>query len=194
MGRRDSDDLASHKQRMQSGAQYQAFDAEVRADYERAQRTLRRINATHVERIGEREPLLRELMGTVGEQCNVLPPLRCDYGYTIHLGDRVFINYGAVLIDTREIRIGSDVLIGPNVQLITADHPLDPTTRHAGWESGRPVTIGDGAWLGGGVIVLPGVTIGSNTVVGAGAVVTRDLPPDVVAVGNPARVVRHLAS
>jgi maltose O-acetyltransferase len=104
----------------------------------------------------------------------------------------VFINYGAVLIDTREIRIGDDVLIGPNVQLLTADHPLDPTARHAGWESGRPITIADGAWLGGGVIVLPGVTIGTNTVVGAGAVVTRDLPPGVVAVGNPARVVRRL--
>jgi maltose O-acetyltransferase len=192
MRRPEPDDLRSHKERMQSGGQYQAFDPEVRADYERAQRTLRRVNATDIEATAEREPLLRELMGAVGEGCNVLPPLRCDYGYPVHLGDRVFINYGAVLIDTREIRIGDDVLIGPNVQLLTADHPLDPTARHAGWESGRPITIGDGAWLGAGVIVLPGVTIGTDTAVGAGAVVTRDLPPGVVAVGNPARVVRHL--
>lgn len=102
------------------------------------------------------------------------------------------MNFGAILLDVARIRIGADVQLGPNVQLLTATHPLEPEPRRAKWESGKPITIGDNVWLGGGVIVCPGVTIGENTVVGAGAVVVRDLPANVVAVGNPARVVREL--
>src|SRR4051812_16668048 len=184
------DNRGSHRERMQRGDLYQAFDPEVRAAYVRAQRLPRDVNATAVEDAAAREPLLRELLGAVGAGCDVLPPLRCDYGFTVHLGDRVFINFGAVLIDTREIRIGDDVLIGPNVQLLTADHPLDAATRRAGWESGRPIAIGEGAWLGGGAIVLPGVTIGPGAVVGAGAVVTRAVPRGAVVAGNPARIIR----
>jgi maltose O-acetyltransferase len=118
--------------------------------------------------------------------------MQCDYGYQIHVGARTFINYGVVLLDVGTITIGEDVQVGPNVQFLTPTHPLDPETRRAKWEAAKPITIGNNVWLGGGVIILPGVSIGENTVVGAGAVVTKDLPANVVAVGNPARVIRQV--
>ena len=182
----------THLERMRAGALYQASDPEVRAGYERAQRIARAVNATAVEDRAGRLPLLRDLLGAIGRDSDVLPPLRCDYGRNVRLGERVFVNFGAVLLDTSEIALGDEVLLGPSVQLLTADHPIEPGLRRAGWESGRPISIGAGAWLGGGVIVLPGVRIGENAVVGAGSVVTRDVPPAVVAVGNPARVVREI--
>ncbi len=128
----------------------------------------------------------------MGEGSEIRPPLYCDYGYNLRVGERTFVNFGLVALDVAPITIGDDVQIGPNVQLLTPTHPLEAEPRRAKWESARPIAIGDNVWLGGGVIVLPGVSIGENTVVGAGAVVTRDLPADVVAVGNPARVVRQL--
>lgn len=131
-------------------------------------------------------------MGTLGEGAWVRPPLFVDYGYQVHIGARSFINYGAVLLDVAPIIIGEDVQMGPNIQLLTPTHPLEAEPRRAKWEAARPITIGSNVWLGGGVIVCPGVTIGENSVVGAGAVVTRDLPANVLAVGNPARVIRQL--
>jgi maltose O-acetyltransferase len=116
----------------------------------------------------------------------------CDYGFQLHIGDRTFINFGLVALDVAMISIGDDVQIGPNVQLLTPTHPLVASERRAKLEGAAPIAIGDNVWLGGGVIVLPGVTIGADTVVGAGSVVTRDLPSGVLAVGNPARVIRHL--
>lgn len=136
---------------------------------------------------------LRELLGSVGEETWVRPPFHCDYGWQTHLGPRSFVNFNAVFLDVARITIGADVQIGPNVQLLTATHPVEAEPRRAKWEAAQPITIGDNVWLGGGVIVLAGVIIGDNTVVGAGAVVTRDLPANVVAVGNPAGVVRELA-
>ena len=120
------------------------------------------------------------------------PPLRCDYGAQISLGARSFVNFGAIILDCAAVTIGADVQIGPNVQLLTPTHPLDPELRRTGIEGAAPITIGDGVWLGGGVIVCPGVTIGADTVVGAGSVVVRELPARVLAVGNPCRVVRDL--
>jgi maltose O-acetyltransferase len=175
---------------MRAGELYLTSDPEVRAEYERAQRLVRAVNATAIEDVAGRRPRLLDLFGSVGDGSDVLPPVQCDYVGNVHLGDRVFVNYRAVLIDTRDIVIGDEVLIGPNVQLLTADHPLDARQRRAGWESGRPIVIGAGAWLGGGAIVLPGVTIGEDAVIGAGSVVTRDVPAGVVAVGNPARMIR----
>jgi maltose O-acetyltransferase len=122
----------------------------------------------------------------------VRPPFYCDYGSQIRIGDRSYVNFNAVLLDVAAIEIGADVQIGPNVQLLTPHHPLDPEPRRAKWEAAQPITIGDNVWLGGGVIVLGGVTIGPDTVVGAGSVVTRDLPAGVLALGNPARVQRPL--
>jgi maltose O-acetyltransferase len=139
-----------------------------------------------------RQALLLELLGRVGDGVEIRPPLMVDYGYQITVGARTFINYGAVLLDVAPITIGEDGQFGPNVQLLTPTHPLDPELRRQKWEAAEPIVIGDNVWLGGGAIVLPGITIGDNTVVGAGAVVTKDLPANVVAVGNPARIIRHL--
>jgi len=182
----------SHVERMRAGELYQASDPEVRALYVRAQERVRAVNATAIEDVDDRRPLLVDLLGSFGEDSNLLPPVQCDYGRNVHIGARVFVNFGCFFIDTRDITLGDEALVGPACQFLGADHPLDAGQRRAGWESGRPIAIGAGAWLGGGVIVLPGVTIGENAVVGAGSVVTRDVPPGVVAVGNPARAIRTL--
>jgi maltose O-acetyltransferase len=187
-----ADDGRSHRERMRAGDLYQAFDAEVRAAYERAQRLARAVNATAVEDAAGRRPRLVELLGSLGEGSDVLPPVQCDYGANVHLGAGVFVNFGAVFLDTCAIRLGDEALIGPGVQFLAAEHPLDAELRRGGWESGRPISVGAGAWLGGGAIVLPGVAIGENAVIGAGSVVTRDVPPGVVAVGNPARVLKTI--
>jgi maltose O-acetyltransferase len=184
--------MTEQKDRMLAGELYHANDPELRADAERCDRLLRRYNATGAEDRDERMAILRELLGSVGDGVAIRPPLAMDYGYQTSIGAGTFINSGAVILDVGRVRIGADVQIGPNVQLLTPTHPLDPEQRRSGAEAAEPITIGDNAWLGGGVIVCPGVTIGQDTVVGAGAVVTRDLPPGVLAVGNPARVVRSL--
>ncbi len=171
---------------MLAGELYRADDPELQAGLCRAAGLQRRFNT-------DADPaVLRELGGSVGEDVEVRPPLYVDYGSHVTIGPRTFLNYGVVLLDVAPITIGADVQIGPGVQLLTPTHPLDAELRRAKWEAGKPVTVHDNVWLGGGVIVCPGVTIGADTVVGAGAVVTRDLPPGVVAVGNPARVVKTL--
>ncbi len=180
------------KERMFAGQPYRADDRELAADGLRAALLLQRYNASSPDEPEGRTALLRELLGAVGERTVIRPPLQCDYGYQTTVGARTFANWGLVLLDVGRIRIGDDVQLGPNVQLLTATHPVEPGPRRDKWEAAEPVTLGDNVWLGGGVIVLPGVTIGADTVVGAGAVVTRDLPARVVAVGNPARILRHL--
>ena len=182
----------SHKERMLAGELYQADDPQVAAEFIRAQRLAERYNAIDPADFAGRGAALAELLGAIGQGCELRAPLRVDFGYNIRLGDRVFVNYNAVMLDVAPITIGDDTLIGPNVQLLTPTHPLDPTLRREKWEAAKPIAIGRNVWLGGGVIVCPGVTIGDDAVVGAGAVVTRDLPAGVVAVGNPARVVRSL--
>jgi maltose O-acetyltransferase len=180
------------RERMLAGELYLADDPVLAEEQARAARLLDRFNQTGVDDGAERHGLLLALLGQLGEGSEIKPPLRCDYGYRIRVGTRTFVNYGLVALDVASIAIGDDVEIGPNVQLLTPTHPIDPDTRRAKWEAAEPIAIGGNVWLGGGVIVLPGVTIGENTVVGAGSIVTKDLPPDVVAAGNPARVVRSL--
>ena len=177
---------------MLRGELYIADDPELAADHARAQALLERYNATRRVEQDERDRLLRELLGEVGEGVVIKPSFRCDYGIHIAVGARTFVNYDCVMLDVTPIRIGAGCQIATRVQLLTATHPVDPEARRLGWEYGKPITIGDNVWLGGGVIVCPGVTIGDDTVVGAGAVVTRDLPAGVVAVGNPARVQRSI--
>ncbi|MEU1757293.1 sugar O-acetyltransferase [Micromonospora matsumotoense] len=184
--------MTSMKERMLAGEPYLANEPEIVADLDRAARLTERFNRSPADDPQGRLAALRDLLGSVGEDAWVRPPLHCDYGWQTHLGARSFVNFNAVLLDVARITIGVDVQIGPNVQLLTATHPVEAEPRRAKWEAAQPITIGDNVWLGGGVIVLAGVTIGENTVVGAGAVVTRDLPPNVVAVGNPARVIRTL--
>jgi maltose O-acetyltransferase len=184
--------VSEMKERMLRGELYIADDPQLAADYTRAQELLERYNATRHAEEDVRERLLRELLGEVGEGVIVRPPFRCDYGVHVTIGARTFVNYDCVLLDVARISIGASCQIATCVQLLTATHPIDPEPRRLGWESARPITLEDNVWLGGGVIVCPGVTIGANTVVGAGAVVTRDLPPGVVAAGNPARVQREI--
>ena len=180
------------KQRMLSGELYRADDPELVADALRARRLEARFNGADPADDAGRWAVLEELLGVVGEGTVIRPPFRCDYGANIRMGTRCFANAGLVALDVAPILIGDHVQLGPNVQLLTPTHPIDPGLRRAGWEAAEPIAIGDNAWLGGGVIVLPGVTVGADTVVGAGAVVTGDLPPGVVAVGNPARIVRRI--
>jgi maltose O-acetyltransferase len=177
---------------MVAGHDYHADDPEIVAAHLRAVQWLDRYNRSAADDGAARRRILTELLGSFGEDSVIRPPLACDYGSLIHVGAHTFVNFGLVALDPAPITIGDHVQIGPNVQLLTPTHPLDPDRRRHGWEAAGPITLGDNVWLGGGVIVLADVTIGDDTVVGAGAVVTRDLPSGVVAVGNPARIIRRL--
>jgi maltose O-acetyltransferase len=180
------------RERMLAGDLYIADDPELAEQYLRAMDLMDAFNATSARHPDERRRLLTELLGEVGDGVQIRPPLRVDYGSHLRIGARTFANFGLIALDVAPITIGQDVQIGTNVQLLTPTHPIESGPRRDKWEAAKPITIGDNVWLGSGVIVLPGVTIGENTVVGAGSVVTRDLPADVVAVGNPARVIRTL--
>lgn len=181
----------SQKARMQAGGPYRVDD-ELLAELRHAH-----VLADEYARLFAGEPeaaqaVLKQLLGYVGEDVVVRPPLYVDYGSYLRIGARSFVNYGLVALDVAAITIGEDVRIGPNVQLLTPTHPLEAEPRKAGWEGGRPIMIEDNVWIGGGVIVLPGVTIGRNSVVAAGSVVTRDVAPGVLVAGNPARLLRGL--
>lgn len=180
------------RDRMLAGDLYLADDPELGAEMLRAAELTAEYNASAPADRAARRRILEELLGAVGEDVEIRQPLRVDYGYQIHIGPRTFANWGLVAADVARIDIGADVQIGPNVQLLTPTHPVEPGPRRDKWEAAEPITIGDNVWLGGGVVVCPGVTIGADTVVGAGSVVVRDLPAGVLAVGNPARVVRSL--
>jgi len=180
------------RRRMTAGERYRGDHPVLVADRARAYEVSRELNDLPTGEESARRQVLARLLGTLGDGASVVPPLRVDYGYNVHLGDRSFINFDAVILDVAPVTIGADCQIAPRVQLLTATHPIDRAARAAMEEWGEPIVLEDGVWLGGGVIVLPGVTIGAGTVVGAGAVVTRDLPPGVVAVGSPARVLRTI--
>jgi maltose O-acetyltransferase len=180
----------TEKEKMLAGEAYTCLDPQLEADRHRAQELLRRYNQTEAE--AERQPILRELLGGIGQDSMIWPPFYCAYGYNIHLGDRVFLNYMCTILDTNEVRIGSHVLIGPSVHIYCAAHELQAELRKQDLEVSKPIVIEDNVWIGGGAIVLPGVTIGRNAVVGAGAVVTRSVPANTVVAGNPARVIREI--
>jgi maltose O-acetyltransferase len=180
------------RERMLAGESFR-FDESFAEDVRRCRELLWKINAATPDQDVERDGWLRELLAAFGEGSNIRPPFRCELGFQTYVGERVFANFGLVCLDTARVTIGDDSQLGPGVQLLTATHPLAPGPRRDRWESAAPITIGRNVWLGGAVVVLPGVTIGDDTVVGAGSVVVRDLPAGVLAVGNPARVVRSLA-
>lgn len=188
----DASDSRSQRERMLAGDLYIADDPQLAADNQRGMRLMEQFNRCPAESPDQRRRILTELLGAFGPDAEIRPPLYCDYGYQIRIGARTFINVNLMALDVAAIRIGEDVQMGPNVQLLTPTHPVEADPRRAKWEAAQPITVGDNVWLGGGVIVLAGVTIGDNTVVGAGAVVPKDLPANVVAVGNPARIVRRL--
>jgi maltose O-acetyltransferase len=180
-------------QRMTAGELYHADDPAIAAAGLAARSACWRLGQTDPADEASYDAQLRDLLGTVGQDVIVWPGLRVDYGTNIHLADGVFLNVDATILDVCPVHIGKDTRIGPGVQLLTPLHPLtDHALRATGWEYGAPVTIGENCWFGGNVTVCPGVTVGDNVVVGAGSVVTRDLPDNVLAVGTPARVVRQL--
>ena len=162
-------------------------DDELAADHTAAERWMARYNASGAATAGELHALLAERLHRVGNNAVIRPPFFCDYGSNISLGDGVFLNFNCVILDVVEVTIGDRTQIGPAVQIYTADHPRDAATRHAGLEFGRPIRIGSDVWIGGGAIILPGVSIGDGALVGAGSVVTRDVAPDAIVTGNPAR-------
>ena len=182
----------TEKEKMLAGELYRSADPQLVADIRRAQRLLLRYNATSVDETDVRTEVLRQLLGSVGDGTVIRPMFACDYGYNIRLGRNVFINYNCVFLDCAPIDIGDDLQMGPAVQLYTAEHPLDPEVRRSGLEYARPIRIGRNVWIGGGAGILAGLTIGEDSVVGAGSIVTRDVPPGCVVAGNPARVVRSI--
>ncbi|MFL6016767.1 MAG: sugar O-acetyltransferase [Gaiellaceae bacterium] len=187
-----TDDPRSQRERMLAGDLYIADDPELARESRRAAELYGEYNASPPNDRDLRRRILAALLGSFGEASEIRPPFYCDYGYQTHIGSGTFLNFGVVALDVARITIGDDVQIGPLVQLLTPTHPVDAELRRAKWEAAEPIAIGDNVWLGGGVIVCPGVTIGEDTVVGAGAVVTRDLPARVVAGGVPARVIREV--
>lgn len=179
--------VKSQKQRMLAGELYTANDPELLADLRANQVWLNRFNLSASLDHAQRQAMLREHLGKVGDGAFIRAPFQCDYGFNIRLGKGAFLNFNCIILDVAVVEIGERTQIGPGVQLLTADHPKDPTVRRQGLEFGRPITIGRDVWIGGGALILPGVTVGDGAVIGAGSVVTRNVPPGVTVVGNPAR-------
>ncbi|MEL6916034.1 MAG: sugar O-acetyltransferase [Pseudomonadota bacterium] len=177
-------------EKMTSGALYRPGDAELVAARARAQRIMAEYNATTVGDGAARAPLLDALLGSRGRACAIRAPFFVDYGTNIHLGDDVFFNYGCTVLDVCPVTVGDRTQIGPMCQLLAADHPRDAESRASFLELGKPITIGADVWIGGGALILPGVTIGDHAIIGAGAVVTRDVAPGQTVAGNPARPLR----
>ncbi|MGY2051126.1 sugar O-acetyltransferase [Methylobacterium sp. JK268] len=182
--------MRSEKEKMLAGNLYHAGDPELVADAARTMAWLARYNATIALPAEERLALLRAHLGAVADGVVIRPPFHCDYGYNIRLGRNVFLNFNCVILDIVTVEIGEMTQIAPGVQILAADHPRDPEIRRSGLENGRPVRIGANCWIGAGALILPGVTIGDDAIVGAGSVVTRDVPAGATVVGNPARAVR----
>jgi maltose O-acetyltransferase len=180
------------KERMRRGELYSAKDPELSAELDGRQSLVQKLNSIRYERTNERWWVLKELLGDLGEGVEIRSPFFCDFGDGITIGEGTFINSNCTMLDCASIAVGRECLIASSVQLVTATHPVDPVARRADWEMAMPITLADGVWLGAGAIVCPGVSIGEDTVVGAGAIVTRDLPAGVVAHGNPARVIREI--
>ncbi|CAE6839638.1 sugar O-acetyltransferase [Xanthomonas arboricola] len=180
--------MQTEKQKMLAGELYNAADTELQADQAAAADWMARYNASAAQPPAQRHALLVERLADVGEGAVIRPPFHCDYGYNIRLGAGVFLNFNCVILDVCEVSIGEGTQVGPAVQFYAADHPRDAAGRASGLEFGRPIRIGRNVWIGGGAIILPGVSIGDDAVIGAGAVVTRDVPAGATVLGNPARV------
>ncbi|MFP4974620.1 sugar O-acetyltransferase [Paenibacillus sp. CN-4] len=182
----------TEKEKMLSGELYEAWDPQLSEERLRARRLVRLFNQTDETENERRTELLKTLFGSAAGTVSVEPNFRCDYGYNIHVGDNFYANYDCVLLDVCEIRIGDNCMLAPGVHIYTAAHPIDPVLRSAGPEYGKPVRIGSNVWIGGRAVINPGVTIGDNVIVASGAVVTRDVPDNVIVGGNPARILRTI--
>ena len=182
----------SEREKMLNGELYLATDKELTRMHFKARQLLHTLNFSHPKEVNQQIGTVKGLFGRIGANFTVRPPFYCDYGCHIFAGDNLYINYDCTILDCNKVHLVNDVLVAPKVQIYTAYHPTDPEIRLTGKELASPVVIGDNVWLGGGVIVCPGVTIGSNVTIGAGSVVNKDIPNDVVAVGNPCRVIKSV--
>jgi len=177
---------------MLAGELYNALDPQLIRERVNARRLTRQYNLSTETELKKRNFILKELLGKYSHGVYIEPDFRCDYGYNIFLGNEVFINFGCIFLDVNTITIGDQTMLGPYVQLYTATHPLDAENRCDGPELGKPITIGSKCWVGGCVIINPGLIIGDNTTIGAGSVVTKDIPPNAFAAGNPCKVIKNL--
>ncbi|MBY0756843.1 sugar O-acetyltransferase [Clostridium sardiniense] len=184
--------MMTEKEKMLSGNLYMANDEELRRDNKKSRMLTRLFNNSTEEQIQYRKELLKELFEKTGENLYIEPPFRCDYGCHISVGNNFYANYDCIIVDVCKVEIGENVLFGPRVGIYTAGHPIDAEIRDTGLEFGKPVKIGNSVWVGGSTVINPGVTIGNNVVIGSGSVVTKDIPDNVVAAGNPCRVLRQI--
>ncbi len=177
---------------MIAGEMYDPLDPQLVEDRQRCRLLLLELNSGREDQPEVRKAILQQLIPDAAPDLWLQPPFYCDYGYNMKIGERVFFNFNCVVLDVSPVYIGNRTMFGPNVQIYTATHPLNPIERAGGLEYAKPITIGDDVWVGGSVVICPGVTIGSRSVIGAGAVVTKDIPDDVFAAGNPCRVIRSI--
>ncbi|MCX2739631.1 sugar O-acetyltransferase [Pontibacter anaerobius] len=184
--------MKTEKEKMLAGELYDPLDQELADDRLRTRLLLKELNDSREDEVEERARVLKELIPNAGEGLWLQPPFYCDYGYNMVVGEKVFFNFNCVVLDVMQVTIGSRTLFGPNVQVYTATHPINHVERASGLEFAKPITIGEDVWVGGSVVICPGVSIGSRSVIGAGSVVTKDIPADVFAAGNPCKVIRHL--
>ncbi|QST01726.1 acetyltransferase [Pontibacillus sp. ALD_SL1] len=184
--------MNSEKQKMIAGELYHASDEELVKDRLNARELTRLFNHSTEEEEYRRTELLKALFGSTGNELSIEPTFRCDYGYNIHVGEDFYANFDCIILDVCRVTIGDQCLLAPGVRILTATHPVDPTTRSSGLEYGKPVTIKDNVWVGANAIINPGVTIGHNVIIGSGAVVTKDVPDNVIIGGNPARMIKEV--
>lgn len=184
--------MKTEKEKMLAGELYDALDPLLSEERLKARLLLKELNDSREDETEKRSRILEELIPNAGEGLWLQPPFYCDYGYNITVGERVFFNFNCVVLDVTTVTIGSRTLFGPNVQIYTATHPMYHQERASGLEYARPITIGEDVWVGGSAVICPGVTIGHRSVIGAGSVVTKDIPADVFAAGNPCRVIRPI--
>ncbi len=180
------------KERMLQGKLYIAQGEELARDIKKSRKLTRLFNATTEEQINYRTELLKELFKSTGEKIYIEPPFRCDYGCNISIGESFYANYDCIIVDVCNVNIGNNVFFGPRVNIFTAGHPVDAGVRNTMLEFGKSITIGNSVWVGGNTVINPGVTIGNNVIIGSGSVVTKDIPDNVIAVGNPCRVLRKI--
>ncbi|MCR5803848.1 MAG: sugar O-acetyltransferase [Clostridia bacterium] len=181
-----------HKERMLKNLPYKAWLDGLAEERMECKKKIYEYNNLPPEKAEEKTKLIKEILGKTGDYINIEAPFHCDYGYNIEIGENFFANYNFIVLDVGKVRIGENVQIAPNVAIYTAGHPLHPDSRNSGYEYGIDITIGDNVWIGGNTCIMPGVTIGNNVVIGGGSVVTKDIPDNMIAVGNPCRVVREI--
>jgi maltose O-acetyltransferase len=185
--------MKTEKEKMLSGELYDPLDKQLSDERMQTRLLIKELNDTREDQVEERTQILKKLIPHAGAGLWLQPPFYCDYGSNMVVGEKVFFNFNCVVLDVMQVTIGSRTLFGPNVQIYTATHPTDYKVRASGVEFAKPIAIGEDVWVGGSAIICPGVTIGDRTIIGAGSVVTRDIPSDVFAAGNPCRVIRTLA-